>query len=93
MKYLKWLTYATKVHKTKLSNFTKNEIVLHPKHGVPPHFEKSMQTEEVLFRIHITFSIPWGELVDFFEMTYNEKTSAMEIDQKGKLDGIFYGKW
>ena len=36
MKYLKWPIYATKVHKTELSNFTKNEIVLHPKHGAPP---------------------------------------------------------
>ena len=33
MKYPKWLIYAASVRKTELSNFTKNEIVLPPKHG------------------------------------------------------------
>ena len=33
IKYPKWLIYATSIHKTELSNLTKNEIVLRPKHG------------------------------------------------------------
>ena len=33
MKYPKWLIYASGVHKTELSNLTKNLIVLPPKHG------------------------------------------------------------
>ena len=37
MKYPKWLIYATSVQKTELSNLTKNEIVLPPKHGAPPY--------------------------------------------------------
>ena len=35
IKYRKWLLYATSIHKTELSNLTKNEIVLRPKHGKP----------------------------------------------------------
>ena len=33
IKYPKWPIYAKSVHKTELSNLTKNEIVLRPKHG------------------------------------------------------------
>ena len=33
MKYPKWLIYATSIHKTELSNLTKKDIVLRPKHG------------------------------------------------------------
>ena len=33
MKYPKWPIYASGVHKTELSNLTKNIIVLPPKHG------------------------------------------------------------
>ena len=33
MKYPKWPIYAISVHKTELSNLTKNEIVLSPMHG------------------------------------------------------------
>ena len=36
IKYPEWLIYATTIHKTELSNLTKNEIVLPPKHGAPP---------------------------------------------------------
>ena len=36
MKYPKWPIYAKSLHKTELSNFTKNEIVLSPMHGAPP---------------------------------------------------------
>ena len=36
IKYPKWPIYAKSVHKTELSNLTKNEIVLRPKHGAPP---------------------------------------------------------
>ena len=35
IKYPEWLIYATSIHKTELSNLTKNEIVLRPKHGAP----------------------------------------------------------
>ena len=37
IKYPKWPIYAKSVHKTELSNLTKNEIVLRPKHGAPLH--------------------------------------------------------
>ena len=33
MKYPKWPIYAKSLHKTELSNFTKNKIVLSPMHG------------------------------------------------------------
>ena len=36
-KSAKWPIYASSVHKTELSNLTKNKIVLCPKHGAPPH--------------------------------------------------------
>ena len=36
IKYPERLIYATSKHKTELSNLTKNEIVLPPKHGAPP---------------------------------------------------------
>ena len=36
MKYPKWPIYTTTLHKKELSNLTKNEIVLPPKHGNPP---------------------------------------------------------
>ena len=35
IKYPKWPIYAKSVHKRELSNLTKNEIVLRPKHGAP----------------------------------------------------------
>ena len=41
-KYHKWPIYASSVHKTELSNLTKNEIVLPPKHGAPPLNGKSL---------------------------------------------------
>ena len=41
MKYPKWLIFATSVKKTELSNLTKNEIVLPPKHGAPPPIRKA----------------------------------------------------
>ena len=38
--YPEKLIYATSIHKTKLSNLTQNEIVLPPKHGGPPPYQK-----------------------------------------------------
>ena len=43
--------YAKSVHKTELSNLTKNEIVLRPKHGAPLPSPQFRQLEQLFSEV------------------------------------------
>ena len=60
IKYPKWLIYATSIHKTELSNLTKNEIVLRPKHGAPPlspNLDNFFERQKRRFKWHLKWLI------------------------------------
>ena len=80
------------VHKTELSNLTKNEIVLPPKHGAPPSWHQCTDSiyPDSLTALHTNDGLILVDTLDANNFRYHHhwKSSFTQISVRGRIPSM-----